>query len=65
MGSGYAVYCPASASARVVALAHESGLDAVVAGSVEGGPRQVIVEPLGVVYAGDELEFATAEHPPS
>jgi phosphoribosylformylglycinamidine cyclo-ligase len=65
MGSGYAVYCSAGAAGEVVAIARKLGLDAIVAGSVEPGPRQVIVEPLGIVYAGSELQFSTAEHPPS
>jgi phosphoribosylformylglycinamidine cyclo-ligase len=65
MGSGYAVYCEAGAGEAVVALARRLGLEAIVAGSVEQGPRQVIVEPVGVLYAGEELEFSTREHPPS
>jgi phosphoribosylformylglycinamidine cyclo-ligase len=64
MGSGYAVYCEAGAGDAVVALARQLGLDALVAGSVESGPRQVIVEPIGVRYAGGELELSTVEHPP-
>jgi phosphoribosylformylglycinamidine cyclo-ligase len=65
MGSGYAVYCESGAGAEVVALARSLGLEALVAGSVEQGPRQVIVEPVGVRYAGQELEFSATEHPPS
>jgi phosphoribosylformylglycinamidine cyclo-ligase len=65
MGSGYAVYCEPGAGAAVVALARELGLDALVAGSVEHGQRRVIVEPVGVRYAGDELELSASEHPPS
>ncbi len=65
MGSGYAVYCEAGAGESVVALAWSLGLQALVAGSVELGPRQVIVEPLGIRYAGEELEFAPSEQPPS
>jgi phosphoribosylformylglycinamidine cyclo-ligase len=65
MGSGYAVYCESGAGASVVALARELGFDAIVAGSVEQGSRQVIVEPIGVQYAGSELELSGGEHPPS
>jgi phosphoribosylformylglycinamidine cyclo-ligase len=64
MGSGYAVYCEAGAGDAVVALARELGLRALVGGSVEDGGRQVIVEPVGVSYAGDELELSASEHPP-
>jgi phosphoribosylformylglycinamidine cyclo-ligase len=65
MGSGYAVYCVAGAGEKIVVLARQLGLEAIVAGSVERGSRQVIVEPLGVRYAGDELEFGLSEDPPS
>jgi phosphoribosylformylglycinamidine cyclo-ligase len=65
MGSGYAVYCEAGAGKTVVALARELGLEALVGGVVEDGQRQVIVEPVGVRYAGDELELSASEHPPS
>jgi phosphoribosylformylglycinamidine cyclo-ligase len=65
MGSGYAVYCPAGTGARVVALAAELGFGALVAGSVEEGPRQVVLEPIAVHYAGDELELSSTAHPPS
>ena len=65
MGSGYAVYCAAGSGSEVVAIARELGLNALVAGSVEDGPRQVIVEPVGVIYEGAELEFAVSDRPPS
>jgi phosphoribosylformylglycinamidine cyclo-ligase len=65
MGSGYAVYCGAGAGEEVVALARGLGLEALVAGSVEAGPRQVIVEPIGVHYAAGELELSAVGDPPS
>jgi phosphoribosylformylglycinamidine cyclo-ligase len=65
MGSGYAVYSAAGTGDATVALARSLGLDAVLAGSVEQGPRQVIVEPAGVRYASSELEFSTLGAPPA
>jgi phosphoribosylformylglycinamidine cyclo-ligase len=41
-----------------VALARRLGLSALVGGHVEEGPRQVILEPVGVRFAGDELELS-------
>jgi phosphoribosylformylglycinamidine cyclo-ligase len=58
MGSGYALYCAAGAGEAVVAIAQSLGLSAILAGRVEEGPKQVIVEPVGVNFAGDELELA-------
>jgi phosphoribosylformylglycinamidine cyclo-ligase len=58
MGAGYALYCAAGAGARIVAIAQELGLSALLAGHVEEGPRQVILEPVEVRFAGDELELS-------
>jgi phosphoribosylformylglycinamidine cyclo-ligase len=58
MGSGYALYCAAGAGQRIVALAQRLGLSAIVAGHVEEGPREVILEPVGVRFAGEELELS-------
>jgi phosphoribosylformylglycinamidine cyclo-ligase len=41
-----------------VGIAEGLGLSAVLAGRVEAGPRQVLLEPLGVCFAGDELELS-------
>ena len=58
MGAGYAVYCAAGAGETVVAAANSLGLDASVAGSVAEGPRSVVLEPIGVTFAGEQLELA-------
>jgi phosphoribosylformylglycinamidine cyclo-ligase len=58
MGSGYALYCSPGDGEAVVRAAAGLGLSALVAGRVEEGPRQVILEPVGVRFAGDELELA-------
>jgi phosphoribosylformylglycinamidine cyclo-ligase len=58
MGAGFAVYCRPGSGARVVEVAHQLGLDALLAGAVEEGPRQVIIEPVGVTFAGDQLVLA-------
>jgi phosphoribosylformylglycinamidine cyclo-ligase len=58
MGSGYALYCAAGAGEAIVQVAQRLGLSASVAGRVEEGPRQVILEPVGVRFAGEELELS-------
>jgi phosphoribosylformylglycinamidine cyclo-ligase len=58
MGAGYALYCAAGSGARVLEIASALGLDALLAGRVEQGPRQVILEPLDVVYAGGQYELS-------
>jgi phosphoribosylformylglycinamidine cyclo-ligase len=58
MGSGYALYCAPGAGEAIVLLAERLGLSALVAGRVEEGPRQVVLEPVGVRFAGEELELS-------
>jgi phosphoribosylformylglycinamidine cyclo-ligase len=58
MGAGYALYGAAGAGQRIVALTQRLGLSAIVAGRVEEGPRQVILEPVGVNFTGEELALA-------
>jgi phosphoribosylformylglycinamidine cyclo-ligase len=57
MGCGFAVYCARGSAAGVVEAAGELGLPAVVAGAVEEGPRQVVLEPVDVSYVGEELQL--------
>lgn len=57
MGAGYAVYCATGRGSEVVELARSVGLQALVGGAVEAGPRRVILDPVGVEYASGELEF--------
>jgi phosphoribosylformylglycinamidine cyclo-ligase len=58
MGTGYALYCASGAGETVVRLAERLGFDALLAGRVEDGPRQVVLEPVGVRFSGDELELS-------
>jgi phosphoribosylformylglycinamidine cyclo-ligase len=58
MGSGYAIYCRPGSGVRVVAAAERLGLRALVGGVVETGRRQVVVEPIGVTYGSQELDFS-------
>ncbi len=58
MGSGFAVYCAAGSGASVVSIAGELGLDAILGGVVEEGPRGVVLEPLDVRYSSDQLELS-------
>ena len=55
MGAGFAVYVPAKHVDIVIDSAKTVGLQAWDAGIVEEGPKQVIIEPLSITYAGDSL----------
>jgi phosphoribosylformylglycinamidine cyclo-ligase len=58
MGSGYALYCKAGGGEQIVQIAADLGLSALVAGRVEEGPRQVILEPVDVCFAGEQYEVS-------
>jgi phosphoribosylformylglycinamidine cyclo-ligase len=58
MGSGYALYCRPGDGDALVAIAEGLGLRALVAGHVEQGARQVILEPVGVRFEDAELELS-------
>lgn len=57
MGVGFACYVAKGAGNEVVALAEALGYSAMLAGSVEEGEKSVVLAPLGVTYAGAELEL--------
>jgi len=58
MGCGYALYCGSGAGPALVQVATDMGLNALVAGVVEQGPRQVVLEPVGVSYESEELDLS-------
>jgi len=60
MGAGYAIYCEPGAGSAIVAMAEDLGFSAQLAGRVEEGQRQVILEPVDVRFTGDELQLSGA-----
>jgi phosphoribosylformylglycinamidine cyclo-ligase len=58
MGAGFAVYCRPGCGPHIVETASQLGLRALVAGAVEAGPRQVLLESLGVTFSSDQLALA-------
>jgi phosphoribosylformylglycinamidine cyclo-ligase len=55
MGAGFALFVPPAQAAATVAAVRSTGLDAWVCGGVEPGPRRVLIEPLNIEFAADEL----------
>ncbi len=60
MGVGFAVLCQSGDGEKVVQIAKRNNFDALVAGQVEDGPRQVILEPVDVSYQTDELQLSAS-----
>ena len=55
MGAGFALFVAAEDAPQVVAVANKLGIDALIAGNVEAGPKRLLIEPLGLAYEGSEL----------
>jgi phosphoribosylformylglycinamidine cyclo-ligase len=55
MGAGFALYVGAAEAARCVEIAQACGVEAIVAGQVEVGPKRVVIAPLDLSFAADEL----------
>ncbi|WP_374590870.1 AIR synthase-related protein [Aquabacterium sp.] len=57
MGAGFALFVAADQAQRTVEVAQQLGINAWVSGRVEAGPKQVVIEPLGVTFGSDELQL--------
>ena len=57
MGAGFAFFVAADQAQKTVAIAKRCGIEAWVAGSVEAGPKQVVIEPIGIAYGADDLKL--------
>lgn len=57
MGAGLALLVGEGAGEQVVARAAAAGFTAVLAGTVQDGPRRVVVEPLGLTFEDTELSL--------
>jgi len=57
MGAGFAIFVPAADAQRTVEVAKAQGVDAWVAGQIEAGPKQLLIEPLGLQFGDDALQL--------
>lgn len=55
MGAGFALFVPAARAAEAAQVAQRCGVAAWVAGAVEAGPKQLVVEPLSLRFDADAL----------
>jgi len=55
MGAGFALFLAAGEVEAAIAAARSTGVEAWACGVVEAGPRRVLIEPLDIEYAADEL----------
>ncbi|WP_395687060.1 AIR synthase-related protein [Caenimonas koreensis] len=57
MGAGFAIFVDAKDAQRTVDVAKAQGIDAIIAGVVEAGAKQLVIEPLGVTFGDDALNL--------
>ena len=57
MGAGFALFVAAADAERTVQIAQALGIGARVAGAVEAGDKQVLIEPLGIRFGDDDLQL--------
>lgn len=57
MGAGFAYFVTAQEAQATVEIAQACGVPAWVAGTVEAGPKQLLIEPLGLRYSADDLQL--------
>lgn len=55
MGAGFAVYVSSAEAEEVVRLAATHNLKAVIAGRVEAGQKQVVLQPKNITFSSDTL----------
>ena len=57
MGAGFALFVKAADAERTVEVAQAQGVPAMVAGTVEAGRKQLLIEPLGIQFDTDDLQL--------
>jgi phosphoribosylformylglycinamidine cyclo-ligase len=57
MGAGFALFVPAEQAQLTLQIAAENGVAATWAGVVEAGDKELLIEPLGLRFAADDLQL--------
>ena len=57
MGAGFALFVAADAVDRTLEVAAGQGVRAWHAGHVEKGSKELVIEPLGITFAGEDLQL--------
>ena len=57
MGAGFAIFVKPEDTQRTVEVAQACGIAAVIAGALEDGPKQLLIEPLNIRFSDDDLQL--------
>jgi phosphoribosylformylglycinamidine cyclo-ligase len=55
MGAGYAIYLPQNDAKKAQRTASKLGFESWIAGTVESGPKQVVIKPKNIIFEGKSL----------
>ena len=55
MGAGFALFIASADAERTVQVARSAGFSALLAGRVDNGEKRIVIEPLQLVFSGDDL----------
>jgi phosphoribosylformylglycinamidine cyclo-ligase len=56
MGAGFAIFIPQAQVKTVLETAEKQGITAYHSGEVQKGPKQVVIEPLHIVFSAESLQ---------
>jgi phosphoribosylformylglycinamidine cyclo-ligase len=57
MGAGFAIFVAPGDARRCVEVARAQGVEALIAGTVEAGPKELLIEPLNIRFGHDDLQL--------
>lgn len=57
MGAGFALFVPGAQTAELLEVCSQAGMPALLAGEVSHGPKQVLIEPLEIVFGAESLQL--------
>lgn len=57
MGAGFAIFVRGEDAQRTIEVARSQGIPALIAGQVEDGPKELLIEPLNIRYADEDLQL--------
>ena len=57
MGAGFAIFVATEDAQRTVDVANAQGVPAIIAGQVEAGAKELLIEPLGIRFGTDDLQL--------
>jgi phosphoribosylformylglycinamidine cyclo-ligase len=57
MGAGFAIFVPADQAQATVDVAKACGIDALIAGQIEAGPKQLLIDPLNIRFSDEDLQL--------